>query len=99
MKKISIALALLLIMTVHQVNAVVDQTPSKSKCQELFESCKEASNNLTVKMSKESALCRECMEKCNSEALMICANAEPKEKAKYMESFNGHSLNCKQICQ
>ncbi|OJW52679.1 MAG: hypothetical protein BGO67_09445 [Alphaproteobacteria bacterium 41-28] len=98
MKKIYIALALLLIMTVQPARAE-DQPPSKSKCQELFERCKEASNKLTVKMSKESALCKECMEKCNSAVLTICANAEPKEKAKYLESFNAHSLNCKQKCQ
>lgn len=109
MKKIYMALALLFMMAVQEVNAAEGQPSSKSECQKLFESCKDASNKLPPEKSKNTvspaslaALCEDCKKKCSSENKDICKNeykANPKKEKANFDGLNEYTLNCNQVCK
>jgi hypothetical protein len=108
MKKICIALALLLMIAAQELRAVEEKTQSKSECQKLFESCKAASIKLpteklknTVSPASLASLCEECKKKCSTKNQGICKEAV-KENQKEIENFRGlndYTLNCNQVCK
>ncbi len=102
MKKICMTLLFLLMMSVQQGRAREDLPLPKSECQKLLESCRPASLNLaTSESTSKDSLCRRCQEKCNKNALQVCAKeakANPKENANF-ESIKVHYLHCKNVCR
>lgn len=90
MKKISIALALILIVMTQRVDADDVKSAAVQACQQVLEKCRMISKNLDSSSSDDCDLCRST---CN-QAQIQCAN----ESSEDLTSASAHHLHCKQSC-
>ncbi|MBS0272029.1 MAG: hypothetical protein JSR85_05220 [Proteobacteria bacterium] len=90
MKKISIALALILIVIAQCVGADDARSAPAEGCKQILDSCRSLSINLNPANSEE---CSNCLTVCRN--AQVQCKSESKEK---LDSASGHHLHCKQAC-
>ena len=94
MKKISLGLAFLLIMTAQQVGAAKEPAATKSECLSSLQSCSQVSKNV---VPTDSTSCKICMDICKK-AKLACSKEEVVVQKEMLPQASAFHLWCVNKC-